>query len=293
MCTIEDVTLPARLVESVSGDPPESPRRAWLAELPGLVRDLATRWRLRVGAPYQPGGSTSWVAPAERDGEHLVLKLGWRHVESWHEADALRVWAGAGAVRLLEARVDDRTDALLIEACEPGEMLSRSLPPEQQDVVLAGLLRRLWVIPPSGHPFRPLADMCAWWTEEFKRRPAPDLDPGLVRAGIDLLCALPVSAPRQTLLCTDLHPDNVLSARREPWLAIDPKPYVGDPTYDALQHMLNFPDRLAADATGFADRMAGLLELDSRRLRLWLFARCVQESPDQRHLARVAAALAP
>ncbi len=49
------------------------------------------------------------------------------------------------------------------------------------------------------------------------------------------------------LLCTDLHPDNVLAAEREPWLAIDPKPYVGDPTYDPLQHMLNFPDRLAGD----------------------------------------------
>ena len=37
-----------------------------------------------------------------------------------------------------------------------------------------------------------------------------------------------------------------LAAQPEPWLVIDPKPYVGDPAYDLLQHMLNCEDRLAA-----------------------------------------------
>jgi len=48
------------------------------------------------------------------------------------------------------------------------------------------------------------------------------------------------------LLYTDLHGDNILAARRAPWLVIDPKPYVGDPAYDVLQHMLNCENRLAA-----------------------------------------------
>jgi len=95
------------------------------------------------------------------------------------------------------------------------------------------------------------------------------------------------------LLCTDLHPENVLAATREPWLVIDPRPYLGDPTYDPLQHMLNFPDRLAADPAGFARRMADLLGLDVERLRLWLFARCMQESVDQPYLRSTATALAP
>ena len=34
-----------------------------------------------------------------------------------------------------------------------------------------------------------------------------------------------------------------------------------------------------ADPTGLAQRMAGLLDLDPERVRLWLFARCAQESP--------------
>lgn len=90
------------------------------------------------------------------------------------------------------------------------------------------------------------------------------------------------------LLATDLHAGNVLAAERQPWLLIDPKPYVGDPTYDPLQHMLNCKQRLHADPAGLAGRMADLLGLNPLRLRRWLFARCVQESPDEPALADVA-----
>ena len=81
---------------------------------------------------------------------------------------------------------------------------------------------------------------------------------------------------------------NVLAAEREPWRVIDPKPYVGDPTYDALQHMLNCDGRLHADPHGLVRRMADLLGLKAERLTLWLFARCVQESAQWPQLAEVA-----
>ncbi len=93
-------------------------------------------------------------------------------------------------------------------------------------------------------------------------------------------CCDSYRAPPATaaLLCTDLHAGNVLAAEREPWLVIDPKPFVGDPAYDTVQHMLNCDGRLASDPAGLAARMAALLDLDCDRVRLWLLARCVQES---------------
>ena len=57
--------------------------------------------------------------------------------------------------------------------------------------------------------------------------------------------------------------------------------------------MLNCPQRLRADPHGLAGRLADLLDLDRDRLLLWLFARCVQESPDWPALADVARRLAP
>jgi streptomycin 6-kinase len=294
--------VPGSLARNVADDADHGPaRRAWLEALPGTVANLADQWSLRVGRPFQPGGNASWVAPArDAAGQRLVLKAGWRHDEAEHEAAGLRAWNGRGAVRVFRSLLTGDTSALLLEACEPGTPLERALPPREQDAVVAGLLRRLWIEPPAGHPFRPLTDMCERWAGEFERRYAAarasgsdELDPGIARAGTELLRQLPATAGRQVLLCTDLHPGNVLAATREPWLVIDPKPHAGDPAYDPLQHMLNFPGRLAGDPAGFAARMAGLLGLDAGRLRSWLFARCVQESVGVPHLRAAAIQLAP
>jgi streptomycin 6-kinase len=54
---------------------------------------------------------------------------------------------------------------------------------------------------------------------------------------------------------------------------IDPKPFVGAPAYDATQHLLNCRERLRRDPLGTIRRFADLLEVDSERVRLWLFAR--------------------
>ena len=292
--------LPATLVQAVAGDLArgDDDRRPWLAGLPSMVAALADRWSLTVGRPFQPGGNVAWVAPASREsGEQVVLKVGWRHDEGAFEAAGLQAWDGRGAVRLLEVHETNDTTALLLEACEPGDTLS-TLEPLEQDLVAGRTLQRLWIEPAVGHPFPTLTSMCRGWADGFDRTyaaldPGQRLDPGLARAGIEAFRELPTTADRTVLLCTDLHPGNILAAQREPWLMIDPKPHVGDPTYDGLQYMLNFPERLQADAPGFVARMADVLGLDRARLQLWLFARCVQESPDWPDLAATAIALAP
>jgi streptomycin 6-kinase len=279
--------------------------QAWLAALPEVIRQARERWSLTIGEPFQPGGQTAWVAPA-RDGAgaDLVLKVAWPHPEAAHEADGLRAWAGSGAVRLHAAHDFGPAPALLLERCRPGTDLSARPEPEQ-DTVIATLLRRLWIQPGLGHPFASLDQMCQRWADRSEcllaagqqQQPAlaalAALDPGLTRAGLALFRELPATADRQVLLATDLHAGNVLAAAREPWLVIDPKPHVGDPAYDPLQHMLNCDDRLRSDPRGLARRMAGLLDLDPDRVLRWLFARCVQESAGCPALAEVARQIAP
>jgi len=285
--------LPVNLVESARGDR-DPLRRAWIDALPGIVAGLQQRWGVEVGAPYQPGGETAWVAPARHAaGDELVLKVGWRHPESDHEADGLRAWSGRGAVLVRTAHREADTSALLMERCDPGTELGRTEPEPRQDEIVANLLRRLWHEPAAGHPFRPLQEMCDAWADECEADPNPRLDPGLAREGVALFRSLPAGAERAVLLFTDLHAGNVLAARREPWLVIDPKPYVGDPAYDPLQHMLNCTQRLTADPAALSDRMADLCGGDPARLRLWLFARCVVESSRRDDLLEVAARLAP
>jgi streptomycin 6-kinase len=150
--------------------------------------------------------------------------------------------------------------------------------------------------PPAGHPFSTLETVSNEWADSFETAYAGadhGLDPGLARAGLDILRTLPASAASHVLLCTDLHAENVLAAFREPWLVIDPKPFTGDPAFDAVQHMLNCEERLQADPIGLLARMAGLLDLDPQRLRLWLFARCIQESPNYQAARDLARRIAP
>jgi len=291
-------TVPEYLAGTARIDPGV---RDWITGLPAIVAAFADRWSLRVGEPFQPGGQCSWTAPATGPaGASLVLKVGFRFPggEERDEAAGLRLWHGHVTVRLHAAHESDLSYALLIERCLPGTPLGRALPEPEQDQVVAALLRQLWTQPHTAYPFRPLTQMCAAWADEFEQdyaaaEAADRLDPGLARAGIALFRSLPQAAGRRVLLCTDLHGENILAALRRPWLVIDPKPYIGDPAYDVIQHMLNCEERLAADPGGLALRMADLAGLDGGRVRQWLFARSVQASVGSPLMRHVAGRLAP
>ena len=85
----------------------------WLERVPDLVADCVEEWGLRLGEPYAPGAAGYAVRAELPDGAPAVLKLIFPDRESEHEADALALWNGDGAVRLL-ARDDERS-ALVIE----------------------------------------------------------------------------------------------------------------------------------------------------------------------------------
>jgi streptomycin 6-kinase len=106
-------------------------------------------------------------------------------------------------------------------------------------------------------------------------------DAGLVREGLQLFQDLPRSAPADVLLATDLHAGNVLSACRKPWLVIDPKPFIGDPAYDATQHLLNCFGRMLSAPEETIRRFADLLNVDHERVRLWMFARAAAGPRDR------------
>jgi streptomycin 6-kinase len=256
---------------------PES--NAWLERLPHVIGELQTRWSLTLEAPFDHQEvSCAWVAPAVRhDGTRAILKLGMPHMEGQHEIQGLRFWDGEPTAYLLEA--DTEQNAMLLERCEPGTAL-RQLPEPEQDVIIAGLLRRLWRTPLAPHPFRPLADMTSYWAGEASAGSDRCPDVGLFQAGLQLFEELPRTAPKHVLLATDLHAGNVLMAQRQPWLVIDPKPFIGDPAYDATQHLFNCRERLHADPMATIQRFADLLELDAQRIRLWTFARAATESHD-------------
>ncbi|MGK5499270.1 aminoglycoside phosphotransferase family protein [Streptomyces sp. URMC 125] len=261
---------------------------AWLDRLPGLVGELGERWGLVLGEPYA-GGSCSWVAPARRaDGSRAVLKVGWPHPEAAGEGEALRLWDGRGAVRVYEH--DTERYALLLERCAPGTGLGDAdgLPAEERLVIGAGLLRGLWSAPvPPDTGLERMADVTAGWAgtaeERMDRLRPPGFDPVLVALGVRLLRELPATAGREVVVHGDANPGNVLAAEREPWLAIDAKPMVGDPLYDPWPLIEQIdapfghpvPRPVAAARTAL---VADALGEDAARLRAWAVARRVESA---------------
>jgi streptomycin 6-kinase len=268
-------------------------RVEWLAALPRRVEELTALWGLTLDEPFEPGGNCSWVAPGiDREDREVVLKVAWNHTESLHEAEGLAALDGQGAVEvyafehLAPARSgsapegDADTTAMLLERCRPGTEL-RQRPEPEQHVVVTSLLRSVWAVDlPSDHPFRPLSVMADLWAAHAEERLAAGprrIDPGLAREGLALFRQLSRTGATEVLLFTDLHAGNVLSGERRSWLLIDPKPYVGDPHYDVLQHLLNCNGSLQVDPIRLLTEVADLAGLEAARVQEWLFARCVLE----------------
>ncbi|WP_377268852.1 aminoglycoside phosphotransferase family protein [Peterkaempfera sp. SMS 1(5)a] len=261
--------------------------RDWLTALPALVEEFRDRWSLRLGAPFL-GGSCAWVAPAELPGgERAVLKLSWPHPEAAGEAEALRLWDGRGAVRVL--RHDTERYALLLERCEPGTELraAEQLGAEERLLLAAQVLNRLWTADPglaTGlEPLEAVAACRADQAEERMARLRPDFDRGLVAHGVRLWRELPAGAGRRVVLHGDFNPGNVLLSGRGPWLAIDAKPMTGDPAYDPWPLLAQIDDPFAhPDPRRVLSRrlalLADALGEDARRLAAWAMARQVESA---------------
>jgi streptomycin 6-kinase len=229
------------------------------------------------------------VRAARADGTPAVLKLIHPHREAEHEADALTRWAGAGAVRLLE-RSDDGW-AILMERCEPGTPLSAAGPDTALEV-LTGLLPRLWA--PAGAPFHTLADEADWWVSylpaEWEQAGRP-FERRLLDAAVDALASLAPTQGEQVLLHQDLHGDNVLAAGREPWLAIDPKPLVGEREF-AVAPIVRSSELGHSRQAVLArlDRLTAELGLDRERAIGWTIGQTIawgiESGPEHHEVAR-------
>ncbi len=209
----------------------------WADALPRLLDALLERWSL---VPTGPGrtGWTAVVVPVEREGQALALKVVWPHEEGGGEHLALRHWAGNGAVRLVAA--DPGRGGLLMERLDPERDL-RSVDIDTACAVVGGLLSRLHVPAPPSVP--PLSGFVGRQVERLTRR--DDLPRRVVSRVAGLAAELLEDpAADATLLHTDLHFENVLAGEREPWLAIDPKPFAGHPGFDIQPLLRNRADEL-------------------------------------------------
>ncbi|MEU6236701.1 aminoglycoside phosphotransferase family protein [Kitasatospora sp. NPDC047058] len=271
------ITVPEWLARSVGTD---DDGRRWLAELPALVAAQLARWDLTLERVLDPGGSLSLVGLVHRDDlSPAVLKAGLVTPETAQEHAALTHWAGRGAVLLLAA--DPARGVLLLERLH-GDIPLRSLAEPKAMLEATSLLHRLWVEPPAGHRFQPLADRAAA-TADFLRHhrglPGAGAAAALVDEAVAAAEGLLGSATETFLLHGDFHHGNVLAADRAPWLVIDPRPLTGERAYDLARLALDRVDTLVgspgvpAAVRRRLHQLSDALEVDRERLRGWTLFR--------------------
>jgi streptomycin 6-kinase len=233
------IEIPAKLVKNHGEKSAE-----WLAGLPGAVADYVDRWQLTItDAPLS--GEASLILPVvRRDGTEAMLKLQPVNDESESEALALRTWNRDDVVAVLED--DPATSTLLLERLEPRTL--DDLPDHVEATrILAEILTRLSAVPaPPG--IRRLADVAGAMVDDAPGL-IPRLDDPAERQLVRRFVAqveelLPESGDR--LLHWDLHYYNVMAAKRQPWLVIDPKPLAGDPGFEVFPVLWNRWDDLVA-----------------------------------------------
>jgi streptomycin 6-kinase len=248
--------------------------RDWLTRLPIILTDCAQRWQLTLQRPFPL--SYNYVTAATRaDGEPVVLKVGYPNPELLSEIAALRHYNGRGVCRLLAA--DEAQGAFLLERVQPGVTLDTLPDDEAATAVAAQLMQQLWQPPPAHHAFPTLAQ---WTAALLRLRPhfaggTGPLPARLVDTAVALRAELLADGVTPQLLHGDFHHYNILTAHRQPWLAIDPKGVIGDPAYEVGTFLYNpintFPHRpdMPRRLRRRLDQLAELLPIDRARLLRW------------------------
>jgi streptomycin 6-kinase len=233
-----------------------SPAR--MRELEQAAHEVASEWGLELGPPYRLA-RYSFVAPA---GPDAVLKITpAEDDESDHEADALELWAGDGAVRLLRRDVGRR--AILVERATPGSDIS-ALPEEEATAIAVELGQRLWK--PAGAPFRWIGDHVPAWLDQAEREGAK-----LTPLARELYSQLDVG--RETLIHGDFHHHNILRDR-DRYVVIDAKAMLGEPEFDVPSFLWNPLDStVTAERTERRIAAFAAAGLDEARVRAWTVIR--------------------
>lgn len=226
-----------------------------LTETQETAEAIAVEWGVELGSPFALS-RYSYVAPVADD---AVLKVSWAEdEESLDESDALALWGGNGAVRLV--RADKSRRALIEERAVPGDDISE-LPEDEATAIAVDIGTKLWR--PAGAPFRWVGDYVPRWLDD---------EPGeLTPLARELYSSLDPS--REWLVHGDFHHHNILR-HGERFVAIDPKPYLADREYDVYTWLHNpLPYVMNRETT--EKRIAAFVAagLDDYRIRAWAIIR--------------------
>jgi streptomycin 6-kinase len=277
--------------------------KAWIANLPSLVDDLARQWGLAITGEEFRHGYSAVVLPTAQGGRPLALKLAWPPDQVQAEAAALVAWHARGMVEMVACDVP--RGALLLERLDASHSLA-SIPLAEAAATAGALIRTLATQAPGSFPSLQAAARQLAATLQVRQRSLSDPVPGQwITLAVGLAADL-ARDPGHLLVHTDLHYDNILASERagQRWVAIDPKAAAGTPERSTAELLWSRVDELPGPhaITSLLSTLVDNGQLDQGRAIAWSFVRSIDYwlwglendlTIDPLRCQRVASALAP
>lgn len=246
--------------------------KEWLSQIPNFVQTYSKKWNL-THLEQATNLSYNYIEMGLKNNHHIVLKFSINTLSLEREAKALQIFAGFGAVNVLE----HEPGALLLERALPGTSLKKFFPQKDLDAVkiVSTVIKKLHQAPiPANNSFHHIKDWLALLDKEW------DIPPKYLNKARALKNSLLQTSGSEVLLHADLHHDNILKNSNE-WVVIDPKGVLGDPAYEPAAFIRNpIPELLLyQDAHNFIrnriETFSQKLEIDAHRIHSWCFVQAV------------------
>ncbi len=249
----------------------------WLIDLPRIITEIESEWFLKVEKNF-PNLSYNYVAPCVyNDGSEAVLKIALplNNPEIYNEAKYLQTANGVGAVKLLES--DKSRRAILLERLTPGANLKEICREDEAKAVeiAISIMRGLLKEATRNFAFLRLDD---WFNNFFEKARNTNFPREFQNKAREFYAELSFAQKQKFLIHGDLHHENILSATREEFLAIDPKGIVGDTGYEIAVFLNNHLWWLASESnlkeilTNAVRCFSEAFEIEQIDLRKWAFA---------------------
>jgi len=263
----------------------------FLNVLPELIVNASQRWGLTDVQPFD-NLSYNFVAFAKRGDSDVVLKIGVPHDELISEIEALRLFHGEGACRLIDS--DAEQGFLLLERLHPGAMLSTLENDEEATHIAAELMQKTWrpsfdmplaVAQYSSISTSHFIKLTDWFDGLKKLRPfynggTGPFNENLVERVERSVRDFFAENHQPVLMHGDFHHFNILSSERG-WLIIDPKGVIGPAGYEVGPLLINpWGDLLSGrDYRRMTKRRIDILHehlgFERERIREWGLAHAV------------------
>jgi streptomycin 6-kinase len=249
----------------------------WCDAAPSLHDELALRWELDLVQILGEDPGTYVVAGTRSGAMPITLEIAYPDAWFTEQVAALIHWGGEGAVSVID---HDPRGALLLERPEPGTSLGEDPDEDHALGAACDVAQRLWIANPGG--IAHLAGEVLEWARTMPARHSLANRPFeriLIHEAVGAIRELVPTQHEQVLLHGDLRFDTIVQAGEDRWVAVAPRPLIGEQAFDAAGLLVGDAVALAADRghaptrlSHRADVISDRLGIDRERLRRWALA---------------------